>query len=167
MTTIESGSIPGPVKLKIEGARLLMEACPPRYEMSRNKGGLEINHMPPRLEIDNRAFFDSIGLKSLSALAKDLIEKSRRAALDGTERYAIEGDILASSGSGGIVPIALSRSSRSIETMLVFIPESAPEISFSEGRVDTEYTPDRLFFKWQLEGVKTDYIPYCIEYHGI
>lgn len=120
---------------------------------------------PIRLEIDNRAFFDSLGLKSLESLAADLVARGKRAADEGTARYCIEGRLLAEGGPEAMRNIVQIRTGKSIETVLAFIPESPPKMSWKDGYTNIEYTPDRLHFEWHIGKVNLNYHPYEISFH--
>ncbi len=157
-------SIVNPVRVSVFDARLNMDYDHPGYLMDRSASKLEIDSEPIKLEIDNRAFFDSMGLKSIGALAQELIGRGERAADEATVRYCKEGQILQSPHSGGVSQIARMRTEKSIESMLVFIPKNPPELSWEGGQTQIEYTPDTLRFDWITHRVKFDYTPYSIEF---
>ncbi|MPN34783.1 hypothetical protein SDC9_182277 [bioreactor metagenome] len=69
-------------------------------------------------------------------------------------------------GEGAISQIALMRTRKSIETMLVFIPDS-PEMSWKGGSVDISFTPDKLRFSWDSGGLTKTYIPYSIRFTAV
>lgn len=153
-----------PIQVSLTHAQLALNYDHPGYGMDRTPSKLEIESEPVTLEIDNRAFFDSMGLKSIGALARELIGRGERAADEATVRSCQEGRILQNPRSGGISQIARMRTEKSIESMLVFIPENPPELSWQGGQTHIEYTPDTLRFDWMTHRVKLDYTPYSIEF---
>ncbi|MGI5891277.1 MAG: DUF6470 family protein [Bacillota bacterium] len=155
---------PPQIKIHHERARLIQHTIPTSCKITRQRGGYTMQSKPIRMEIDNRAFFDSLGFKSIDALAQDLIAKGKKAVEESTARYGIEGDILAQKGKDAIKEIAHIRNNRSIEKMLVFIPKHPPKFSWKDGYVDIEYTPDRLHFEWQIGKVSFEYQPYSLTF---
>ncbi len=157
---------PKQVKIETVKARVFQETTPPSCTVTRERGGLEMDSKPIRLDLDNRAFFGSIGFKSIDTLARELVAKGKRAVAEGTARYCVEGDLLATGGSMAIKEIARIRTEKSIDTMLVFIPEHAPEINWKDGYVEIEYTPDRLRFSWQTGEVNFNYQPFDVRFNA-
>jgi len=153
------------VKIKTEKARVLLDSEPPKLEITRKRGGFGMESHPIQLDIDNRAFFDSMGLKSISALADDMVTRSKKAVLDSIARYGQEAELLGSPKiENAISQIALMRTQKSMETMLVFIPQEPPKLHWTGGWVEISYTPDSLNFQWNTGGVKKTYIPYSVDF---
>jgi len=145
-------------------AQLLQHTEAASVEITRQRGGLSIESHPLELDIDNRAFFDSLGLKSVSGFAHDIISKGREAVQKSMARYTEEADIMAMpNNDDAISEIALRRTQNSMETMLTFIPE-APVMHWSGGDVDIAYTPDKLNFAWDTGSANHTYIPYNVEF---
>lgn len=145
---------------RLKKAMLLTHSESPRYVLTREKGGFIMKSNPIRFKLDNRAFFESIGLKSIDTLAQELINEGKKAAYESTERYCVEGEMYVKQGADATYDIALMRTQTSIDSMLVFIPERPPELSWEGGTIDIEYTPDRLRFEWQTHKVEMEYVPY-------
>lgn len=146
--------------LKSDRADLLLHYEPPRALVERKRGGPDYESHPLKLDIDNRAFFDSLGLKSLSLQRDELIAKSRKAALESAAQYTREGNMLAEPKSyGAIARIAVLRTQKTIESVLAFIPDP-PEFHWSGGEVETGYIPDELSFNWDTGGVEKNYVPH-------
>ena len=166
MNIAESSRYLSQVNIASTKARLLQHSEAPKLEIARQKGGLKIEHHPIQLDIDNRAFFDSIGLKSITTLATDLIGRGQKAVFEGMAEYADEADMLsAPDGDRAIQEIAVMHSRKSIETMLAFIPEDSPQMNWSGGTVDIHYTPDKMQFHWTISGIERTYIPYQIDFN--
>jgi len=153
------------VNIKSTKAQLLQHSEPPQVKVTRQKGGLTMESHPIKLDIDNRAFFDSIGLKSTSALADENIAKGQKAVMDSMAEYAQEADIMFEPhNNNAIGEIAVMRASKTIESVLAFIPEESPKLNWSGGDVDISYKPDKLNFAWDTGGIESRYIPYQVEY---
>ncbi|MDD2221465.1 MAG: DUF6470 family protein [Clostridia bacterium] len=169
MITLEGSSrFISQVYIDTKKAQLQQHYEPPEVEITRDRGGLVIDNPPAQWDIDNRAFFDSMGLKSISALADDLIERGKKAALQSEADACREADILAEPhNENALNEIAIQRSQKTIETMLAFIPSCPPEINWYGGGVKIDYTPDRLNFAWQTGGVQGTYIPYRVDYNVV
>ncbi len=157
-----SGAIPQ-IKIKTEKASLLMEEEPASVQITRERGGLEIEYHPIQLDIDNRAFFDSLGLKPISALAGDLVAQSKKAVLDSIARSGQEAKLLgAPHNKEAFSQISQMRLEVSTDTILAFIPEE-PTLNWTKGWLDISYTPDELNFQWDKGGVKQTYLPYSVD----
>lgn len=153
------------VYIDTKKAQLQQNYEPPAVEVTRDRGSLFIDNPPVECDIDNRAFFNSMGLKSISALADDLIERSKNAVLQSEANACREADILAvPHNDDAFNEIAFQRSQKTIETMLAFIPSSPPQIRWYGGGVRIDYKPDQLNFAWHTGGVQGTYIPYSVDY---
>ena len=153
-----------PVPVSMKRAQLKMDITPPSHALSRERGGFAMKSDPIHCRIDNRDFYDSLGLKSLDTLTGELINHSEKAVLDAEAQSCREGDLLSSPDSGGVAEIARMRIKTSIETMLVFIPER-PSVSWEGGDLRMHYTPDRLHYEWRLKGVEYQYMPYKLKFN--
>ena len=156
------------VYIDTKKAQLQQHYEPPVVEVNRDRGSLVIDNPPVEWDIDNRAFFDSMGLKGISALADDLIERGKKAVLQSEANACHEADILAvPHNDDAFNQIAFQRSQKTIETMLAFIPSCSPDIHWYGGGVRIDYTADQLNFAWNTGGVLGTYIPYRIDYNVI
>lgn len=153
------------VKIDSSKASLLLQSKRAEVKIDRERGGFDMDSHPIQLDIDNRAFFDSMGLKSISALADDLAARGQKAALESIAQYVREGNMMASpQGDGAISQIAIMRTQKNIESMLAFMPENPPKMNWTDGYVDIKYSPDELRFQWDAGGVEKTYIPYSIHF---
>jgi hypothetical protein len=120
---------------------------------------------PLSAEIDNRAFFDSLGLKSIDTLSCEMIGRSQKAVSKSVAESCKAGDMLAAPDSGGVAEVARMKLAKRIETAMAFIPDQ-PEIHWKGGEITLDYTPDKLRFEWKIQKVKLAYEPYSIEFNG-
>lgn len=162
MALAQTHLMPSPMHIEFTRAKLLMQSHPARVSIETQKNGLNIENSPVRLEINNRAFFDSMGLKSTERFTQDYVEESRQAGLEATAQIAEEGDALVGPHAMTIADLIKSRTNNTIETVLAFIPSERPELNWSEPRLDITYTPDKLNISWDTGGVETEYVPYSL-----
>lgn len=155
------------VRIETEKAALLLHTEAPELRVTRERGGPEIQSDPIRLELDNRDFYDSLGLKSTETLAKELILRGRRAVLEGMGRAADEAKLFwQPQNQGEAGRIALMRAQTNIETSLAFIPE-APKMSWTGGDVEIGYVPDKLWIDWTVSRPEGTYLPYRVRYTAV
>lgn len=154
------------VKIRTKEAQLLLKTSHAQVYIETQKGGAEINNNPIKLEIYNRYFFDSIGLKSNERQADEMVQESKQAVIESMRRYALDSEImLQPHNKDAIAQIALQRTHKSIDSMLIFIPENKPEISWSGGEIDISYTPDKVNISWEThQNAEFEYEPYSVEY---
>ena len=150
-------------KLNIEttNAKLIMKTTRPSLDVEISKNGLEIENRPIKLKIDNGAFFDSIGLKSIETFTREYVQAGKAAALNSAARCSREAQYLSDGAALG--DLAYMRIEKSIDSMLIFIPEEKPEISWEYGYVNISYKPDEITNHWDTGGVEVQYIPYSVD----
>ena len=158
---IPDGMLAPKLDIETTKAKLLMKTTKTSFDIDVQKNGLQIENHPLKLDIDNRAFFDSLGLKSIDAFAKEYIEAGKQAALKATGRYSKEAEIL--SDGGTICDLAYIRTQKSIESMLFFIPEEKPQLSWEDGYTDIKYEPDEFRYNWDTGSVDIQYIPFSVK----
>ena len=74
------------LQYEITRAQLLYEITPAKMNISVKRGDVKIEQDPLKLTIDNRGFFDSIGIKSTATQAKEQAQKGKAAAQDAVGR---------------------------------------------------------------------------------
>lgn len=153
------------VTIRDTPAQLLQETVDTQCLVSRDRGGFDMESKPIRLELDNRDFFDDIGLKSIGTLAGDLVARGKKAVADSTARYCKEGKLLVEGGQAGFREMVRLRTKVDIDTMLDFIPEHGPEMSWADGTLEIDFTPDQLRFNWQIGRVDFTYIPFDVDFN--
>lgn len=155
------------VKIKTREARLKSETQFATVDIRTQKGGLKIHNNPIKLEINNRDFFDSIGLKSNEKLADENVQKGKQAVMESITKYAQASKIMETPhNKDAIAQIALQRTSKSIDSMLIFIPKDKPKISWSGGDMDISFTPDKVNITWEThQDPEFEYQPYSIKYY--
>lgn len=153
------------VHIDTKPAKLLLDSEAPQLSIHRQRGGLDIESEPIKLDLDNRAFFDSLGLKSVKSFADEIVAKGKKAIIEGMSECAQEAEILSKPNNhNAISQIAVMETQKSIDLMLVFIPEERPKMNWTGGTLDMEFTPDKLDIDWQIRDIKGTYIPYSVKY---
>lgn len=153
------------LKIHSQDAYQLLHHEPAQLAITREKGGLRIENPPVKLELDNEAFFDALGLQSISSFAAEQTALSKQAVGESMARYARMAEILSTPHNDAAASqIAELYQGKSMEMMLTFIPEAGPVSQWSGGGVDIEYTPDKLHFHWDTGVVEVTYIPYSVQF---
>lgn len=152
------------IQIQTQNAQLLMHRVPAQFFLETEKGGFQIESTPSEMQIDNRAFFDSIGLKSLATQASETVTYAKEAVFKAMERYCSEAAALLSPEKITIADLAYQRAQKTIQSMLAFIPEHGPDISWSDARLNISYSPDVLHVSWNPGRVEMKYIPYKVLY---
>lgn len=111
----------------------IQPAAMPRFELHRERGGLEVDQTSGRR---------TLGMYPPFELGDRIADLAYEAVLEGTARRAQEGDRYAAIHTGEDVPVELAYESmfRPIGVELDPPPYEPPHI---------RYTPDRLTFAWQ------------------
>lgn len=152
--------IPVSVEIVIEKAKLEYNSELPKVEMSREKGGLQMKADPIRINIDSFEMRKSIGLKSNGTLIKDFADKGIKVSYDAIASIAEEGNQLADPHGMKPADIAAAKVTKSIETVLDFLPKQGPDISWDGGKLSIHYQMDKLNMDWDTGKVENyEFIP--------
>lgn len=138
-----------------------------KTDVHTEKGGLRITRHPARLEIDNKAFFESLNIKSAEKILKDSADLGKRAVMKATARYAAEGSAMLGPDSKTIAEITAARAYQTINRVLEFIPKNRPEIHFKDGFVDISYEKDRQNVRFTPPFVEFENVPYQVRFHAV
>jgi len=148
--------------MHVTPARLDYKTERAEWTIRRERNGFQMESEPVRLQLDNRAFFEDIGIKSMATMAKEQMEAGSRAVQEFMARQAREKELMS-----GPEPLSMAEIVRMPEkqptTQLVFIPSHKPEISWEGGTLDMKYVPDELDIRWTRGGVHFQYHPYSVD----
>lgn len=156
-------SYPKSLQYEITRAQLLIKTTPARMHIETEKRGFEITSYPLQMQVDNSAFFESLGFKSIETQAMENIQYSKNAIIKTMERYAMEKNAMLRPNGPTLGQLAAQRMHRTIQSALDFIPKSKPKISWTGGYVDVKYNKDIINISWEPGGVEYEYIPYSVE----
>lgn len=147
--------------IESEKAQLLLDCEPATLDLDVRRGGYQIKSTRASIEIDNRAFFDSIGLKGIASFAKDYVQAAYSSALKAAAA-ANDGKTAIENGAS-IGDLAFMRVTRSIDMVLVGVLPEKPVITCDKAQLDVRYIGDELGFNWDTGGVSTRYVPYSVD----
>ncbi|NMA79798.1 MAG: hypothetical protein GX967_04040 [Clostridiales bacterium] len=161
-------SIPISIEISVNPASFEQKVDMPKATMKRNHGGLTIEAEPVQIRIDSFKMRESIGQKSVDTLIKESAEKGIKLSYEGAARVVREGHALAEIHKGNTpASIAKSRAkiARQVNTVMEFIPSTGPDISWSDGKLNINYSVDELEFDWDVQSrADLEFIPAKIEF---
>lgn len=153
-------TIPVKIELVVDHAQLKYKSDPPTVQVSREKGGAQINSEPIKVQIDSFEMRQSIGLKSISRVIREASSKGIAAAKQATADYCRMGNNYANAHSVPIGKFIAARNNSIPQTGLGFLPEARPEISWSGGTVEMKFQSDKLNMDWNVSNnLNFEYTP--------
>jgi len=163
---IEIKTIPMSMEFKINKARYELVSTNATFELTRQKGGLQMQMKPTKLNIDTVEARYSAGIKSAMRSVDDSVQKGIQAAYEATATYAEEGNLMLDINfmDNPIPEIALRKFLSDVEFNIGFIPEVGPDISYQAGELSINFEMDKLDFDWNIKRPKINFIPGSIEF---
>jgi hypothetical protein len=153
------------LQYEITNAQLLYEITPAKMNISVKHGEVDIKREPLKLTIDNRGFFDSVGIKSSTTQAREQAQKGKAAAQDAAGRYTREKNAMLGPDTMSPAEIAAARNTQPVQTELTFTPSEKPKMSWSGGKVTVNAERDRVDIEWEPQSVDFTYVPYSVEFY--
>jgi len=140
----------------------------PRANITRSRGNAFIQTTPSQVRIDSFESRASMGHKSAARLIRDFADNGRESGRQAVRNYAEQGNFLLDSrnSSNPISDLVQSRTLRTAETILAFIPSVPPEITVEEGAISFDFTMDQLNFDWSNIRIRPEmeFVPGEIEF---
>ena len=163
---LEIKTIPMAFEMKINRARLELATTDATFEVSRDKGGLQMQMKPAKIKIDTVEARYSAGLKSAMHLISDVAKKGVQAAYEATATYAREGNLMLDINimDNPIPEIAMKKFISDVSFNIGFIPSTGPDISWDTGGISMSFAMDKLDFDWNVEKPQIKFIPGSIEF---
>jgi len=163
---IEIKTIPMSMEFKVNKARYEIINTNATFEVTREKGGLQMQMKPTKLNIDTVETRYSAGIKSAMRSVEDSAQKGIQAAYEATARYAKEGNFMLDIDfmDNPIPEIALRKFFSSVDFNIGFIPSVKPDISWEVGELSINFEMDKLDFDWNVERPEIKFIPGSIEF---
>lgn len=149
----------------ITPAQLLYKSTPAQMQISVERGGMQIESEPMRMELDNRQFFDSIGIKNNQTHSRENAQAGKEAAQETAGRYTRQKNAMTGPDAVSISQIVAQQGREPVKTELAFLPEAKPKTSWSGGEVNMEFIKDKVEISWKPHEVEFTYVPYSVEYH--
>lgn len=163
---LEIKTIPMSVEMKINKARYEIATTDATFELTRNKGGLQMQMKPTRLNIDTVEARYSAGIKSVIRSVEDYAKRGMQASYEATATYAREGNLMLDINimDNPIPEIAMKKFMSDVDFNLGFTPEVGPDISWDIGGISMNFEMDKLDFDWNVERPQINFIPGSIEF---
>lgn len=163
---LEIKTIPMSFEFKINKAKYEVANTKATFELTKDKGGLQIKMKPTKLSIDTVETRYSAGIKSVMRSVEDYAKKGIRAAYEATATYAREGNLMLDINikDKPIPEIAMKKFMSDVSFNLGFATTVAPDISWDIGGVSMNFTMDELSFDWNIERPQIQFIPGSIEF---
>ncbi|MBQ7782663.1 MAG: hypothetical protein IJ368_01705, partial [Oscillospiraceae bacterium] len=159
-------TIPINIEVNVTRAELKQDSTAPVVHIDRQPGSMQIKAEPIKVQIDNTAARESLGYghKNIDTFAKDEADKGMKVAYQAIANIVNEGDAL---GSFEATPasIAASKASRTLETVMEFLPKESPDISWTGNTLSINYQADTLSMDWEANmRPKMEFVPGSIEF---
>jgi len=163
---LEIKTIPMSFEFKINKARYEIANINASFEITRDKGGLQMKMRPAKLNIDTVEARYSAGIKSVMRSVEDYAKKGIQAAYDATAAYAREGNLMLNINimDNPIPEIAMRKIISDLNFNLGFIPETGADISWDIGGISMNFEMDKLNFDWKIQRPQINFIPGSIEF---
>ncbi len=156
-------SVPIAIEFKVTNAQLNYQTKNPFVEISRQTGGFEMKSEPIKVRIDSFEVRQSIGLKSNGTLVAEFGESGVSSAYEATAEIAQNGNMYVNQMT--TPQIAAQQSSKTIETVLDFLPHSQPEMRWEGGTIDVNFTKDKLDFQFDSkDSINFNYVPASVRF---
>lgn len=162
---LEIKTVPMSFELKINNARYELATTDATFELKRDKGGLQMQMRPTRLNIDTIEARYSAGIESAMRSVSDIAQKGVQAAYEATASYAREGNLMLDVDfmDNPIPEIAMRKFFSDVDFNLGFAPGVGPDISWDIGGISMNFEMDRLDFDWNIERPRIEFTPGSIE----
>lgn len=162
---LQINTVPIKIDVTVNRAKLQYNSDAPKVQVSRDKGGLKLQAQPIKINIDNQKMRDSINMKSPDKVTQDYADKGIKISYQATAKIVQDGNQLVDAQHISPAQLAAQQNSRSIETILSFLPSDGPDISWSGGTLNINYTADQLNFDWDTNPMAGfEFIPGSIEF---
>lgn len=163
---LEIKTIPMSMEFKINKATYEIVNTNATFEVTRDKGGIQMTMKPAKLNIDTVEARYSAGIKSAMRSVEDEAQEGIQAAYEATARYAKEGNLKLDINfmDNPIPEIAMRRFLSDVEFNIGFIPSTGPDITYEAGELSMNFEMDKLDFDWNIERPQIKFIPGSIEF---
>lgn len=163
---LEIKTIPMTLEMKINKAHYEIATTNATFEMTRSKGGLQMQMKPTKLKIDTVEARYSAGIKSAMRSVSDFAKLGVQAGYKATATYAREGNLMLDINimDNPIPEIAMKKFMSDISFNLGFAPSVGPDISWDTGGISMSFTMDELDFDWNVERPQINFIPGSVEF---
>lgn len=159
---IEIRTVPIELEMKITDAKLIAKKSTVDMQVTRKKGGLNIQSKPIRLNLDTFEARNSI-FPTIATQIKQNADAGRQAVYDATATYARQGQLLlqARMGENLFSQFAEEAQNKNLKPNvgLQFLPTTGVNISWNKNEMVVRYEMDKLNFDWRKQNGDIEFIP--------
>lgn len=159
-------SVPINIEVNISRAELKQSTPAPQVKINREQGGMQIQAEPIKVQIDNTAARESLGYGHLNidTFAKKNAEEGMSVSYQAIANIVNEGDQLGHF-EGTPSSIAHAKATRTLETVMDFLPKEGPDISWTGNKLSINYRADQLNMDWDVSPTASmEFVPGSIEF---
>jgi hypothetical protein len=140
MDMLEISKVDAQIGITTRNAKMYIQQPPASFEIEHKDAKLIIHTEQARILIDQQQCFNESGLMDPTALAEDIAQRSKQAAIEGIARRVDEGNQLADVRNRGnaIAQIAFNNTFENHEFNMVTMPQSPPKFDVAGGTVDIQ-----------------------------
>lgn len=153
-----------PIKLSMTSQKARLEAQLPTSQLNidRTPGSIQMHSRNIKVDLDTYEMRQSLGHHTNKDFLQLQAQKGQEAAQNATARYVQVGNQMAQIQKGASIPDIISmqmlsqvQSGGSLEA----VPLPGPDISWTPESLDISYSPSKLSFNAELNGVSPNYVP--------
>lgn len=163
---LKISSVPIKIEAQTKRAALQYNTELPAVNITRNRGGANVQTTPLRVNIDTTEARANSGLKSAMRSTGDFAQQGRAAAAESTRAYAQDGNAIVDSAGNGtpIIDAAAAKVNRAPQGP-DYGPPQAPQFDVQPATISFNYQMDSLTFDWNVNSKpQLEYVPGSIEY---
>ena len=163
---IEIKTVPIEIEMKTTNATWEYRRGTAEMEIRREKGGLNINSRPIRVQMDTFEARNSVSPTPMRSVEQSA-QRGRQAAYEATAAYARHGKLLlnAKVGEDVVTQIATEpqQEAMNVTVNLDFLPKGGVEMDWQAGEMQIRYEMDKLNFDWKVDNASFEFVPADIE----
>ena len=156
-------TVPISYELKIQRAQVERRRSTAEVEISREKGGFQIETQPSKVRLDTFQARNSM-LPSTPTSIRQAAEKGKQAAAEATARWAADNYVMMKAPmgedvAGQIAERDFMNNLKTGEFEMDFIPKAGPDIQWTEPDITMQYEMDKLNFDLKIANGDFQFIP--------
>jgi hypothetical protein len=122
----------------------------PRVNLRTERGGHRMESTPIKINIDSYAARSSMGMGNMNQADfwREEAQRGIRLGNEGIVKIVEEGNMLGRGSTPVEIAVQNHRAGFNIQTIVDFIPKAPAEISWEDGMLNVDFTPDNLQVAW-------------------
>lgn len=133
---------------EVTNAKLDIKQNKPQVDVTRQKGGWQVESTPIYIDMDNTEVKESLGMKDMDTFVHEVAQTGLQGASEAASEYTELGDMMADFRNFNISSYAKSKAIDNYEMNIKFIPSAHPRMQVVGGQREAEFTPDKLDYNW-------------------